>query len=105
MAPPGIVQDAVFNSVKSVARVINRLGQRGDLACRNVAVTLRHRDHPEMADLVMRPEIGRIPGNDTVEVAGIALRLGEGFLAALRAAAEIRMRRTGSIERFDDRFI
>ena len=93
---PRIVQNAVLDSVQRVASRVHRVADDLRLARRNVAAGLaleRLRDPQMSAHIQVGPVIGGIAGDDAVIILRVTLRLGECLLAALRASAEIGMRR------------
>ena len=68
---PRIIEDTILDSVEGVARVVDRIGQSRHLVGRDVAVALSRENHPEVADLVMRPKIRRVAGHDAVKIVRI----------------------------------
>ena len=96
VAQPGILQYTVANPIEGIAGFIDRMPDQrrsvgGD---RSARVGKQGRHHPQVrTDLVMRLVIVRVTGNDPIVVGGEALRFHQGFLAALRTAGKIRVRR------------
>ena len=84
-----IVDHAVLDAVDQIAGICGRLAEDRRLGGWDVALRVLQRRHriPEVrAGVEARPVVGRVAGDEAVEVLGIALRLHQTLLAALGAA-------------------
>ena len=105
-AEPGIVDDAVLQSVARVACIERGLVQHGKLLRRNPARRIlegRLRGRHELKAFA-RSVIAGISGDDALEILGKALRLHERLPAAARAAGEVRQALPHAVERGDRGF-
>ena len=106
VAAPRICEYSVFDAVERIAGVINSVSNQWNFAARNVSVALQSERDPQVAaDIVTGPVISRITGDDAVEIFWVTLRFDQGFVAALRASVEVRMRRQCAIEGPHDGFV
>ena len=104
MTAPGIVENPVLHTVERVAGIVHRVRNYGNFSSRNITVALSidtpaHRCPP---DIMPRPIIRRIAGDDAVKISRIALRFDQRFMTALRASAEVRMRRLRAVKRMQN---
>ena len=101
VARPRVVEHAVLQPVDRVAGGVHGVGQQWDLARREVAVRLAQRRErvPQVRPRVeARPVVGRIAGDDAVEVVRVALGFHQPLLAPLRAADIVGVGRVAIVE-------
>src|SRR5437868_11057763 len=105
MATPRVVQNAIFDAVERIERVVDGFGNQRHFCGGNVAVSLHGARGPEMAaGVVARPVIRRVARDDAVEIARVTLRFDEGLVSALRAAVEICVRSEEHTSELQSRF-
>ena len=105
-AAPRIVQHPILDSVQRVALFVHGVGQDVDLVRRNIAIAIHRQHRPEVAaDVVMRPIVRRVAGDDAVEVGRIALGFDHRFVAALGASTEIGVGRLSIVKRVENQLV